>query len=357
MAHQGSADDSAERFDYDLSERAQLLLKVLVERYIRDGLPVGSRSLTRESGLGLSPATVRNVMADLEELGLLQSPHTSAGRVPTLRGYRVFVDTLLTVKDLSAGEEQRIRQILRAEDNPQQVVQAASSMLSSLTHLAGIVTLPREDALVLRQVEFLPLSGRRILVILVVNERDVQNRIINVDRDYGEAELRRVANYLNQHFAGLGLEDIADRLGRQVRADEAELRSMFDAVVELSGLAFSVEQDDADYVLTGETNLFAIEELADIRKLRDMFEALTRKRDVLHLLERCLAADGTQIFIGNETGFDVLDDCSLVTAPYTRDGRILGVLGVIGPTRMPYQRVIPIVDMTARLMSSALNSL
>ena len=347
---------NADRFEFDLSERAQLLLKLLVERYIRDGIPVGSRSLTRESGLGLSPATVRNVMADLEELGLLQAPHTSAGRVPTLRGYRVFVDTLLTVKDLSESEAQWIRQTLSSDDDPQQVVQAASEMLSSLTHLAGIVTLPQHDSQVLRQVEFLPLSGRKLLVILVINEREVQNRIINVDREYDERELRQVANYLNQHFSGSGLEQIAAHLSRQVRADEAELRNMFDSVVELSQLAFAVEQRSADYVLSGETNLFGVDDLADIRKLRDMFEALTRKRDVLHLLERCLAADGTQIFIGNETGFAVLDECSLVTAPYTRDGRIVGVLGVIGPTRMAYQRVIPIVDMTARLMSSALNS-
>jgi heat-inducible transcriptional repressor len=355
MMIQRTAGGSPEPPDWGLSERAQHLLKVLVERYIRDGQPVGSRALTRDSGLGLSPATVRNVMADLEELGLLHAPHTSAGRVPTIRGYRVFVDSLLTVKDLSANEAERIQQTLHAEESAEQVIQAASGMLSSLTHLAGIVTVPRQDALILRQVEFLPLSGRRILVILVVNEREVQNRIIHVDKDYSESELKRVANYLNQHFAGRALEEIASRLGRQLRADEAELQSTFEAVLALSGMVFELGRPGADYVLSGETNLIGIDDLADVRKLKEMFEALTRKREVLNLLEQCLAADGTQIFIGDETGFQMLDDCSIVTAPYTRNGRIVGVLGVIGPTRMAYQRVIPIVDMTARLVSSALN--
>jgi heat-inducible transcriptional repressor len=355
MTKQTSGSGHIEASDFGLSERAQHLLKVLVERYIRDGQPIGSRALTRDSGLGLSPATVRNVMADLEELGLLEAPHTSAGRVPTIRGYRVFIDSLLTVKDLSAIEADYIHRTLDAEENAEQVIQAASGMLSSLTHLAGIVTLPRQDALILRQVEFLPLSGRRILVILVVNEREVQNRILHVDRDYQEGELQRVANYLNQHFAGRPLEDIAKHLTRQLRAEEAELQTTFESVLELSGMAFEVVPRGVDYVLSGETNLIGNEDLADVRKLKEMFEALTRKREVLNLLEQCLAAAGTQIFIGDETGFQVLDECSIVTAPYTRNGRIVGVLGVIGPTRMAYHRVIPIVDMTARLVSSALN--
>ena len=340
-----------------LSERAQYLLKVLVQRYITDGLPVGSRTLARDAGLDLSPATIRNVMADLEDLGLVRSPHTSAGRVPTAHGYRVFVDSLLTVQEPSDREVLRMSSEFESRDaDLPGLLQRTSLLLSDVTRLASVVMLPRTEARALRQVEFLPLSDKRVLVILVVNKREVQNRIIETSRQYSAAELERAANYLNQAFAGKDLNQVREDLLREMRDVRDEMNRTMHAVIEMTEKAFAPSESSPDYVLSGQTNLMEFAELSDVEKLRQLFEAFNRKRDILHLLDQALRARGVQIFIGEESGYKVLDECSVVTARYEVDGRVLGVLGVIGPTRMAYERVIPIVDLTAKLLGSALNS-
>ena len=341
----------------ELSERAQQLLKLLVERYIRNGQPVGSRTLARDAGLKLSPATVRNVMADLEELGYLSSPHTSAGRVPTVRGYRFFVDSLMHVKPLHNHEVEALWQNLNPDQTIPDLVHSVSSQLSKITRLASIVMVPRRDSLTLRQVEFLPLSDNRVLAILVMNEQEVQNRIIHTQRTYTGTELQQAANYLNGQFAGQDIHQVREGLLRDMQVARETMSRMMQAVIEMAEKAFeSGEAEQEDYVLAGQTNLMHFTELADMEKLRQLFETFHCKQDILHLLDQCLNAQGIQIFIGEEAGFGALDVCSVVTAPYSVQGKVLGVLGVIGPTRMAYGRVIPIVDVTAKLLASALNS-
>jgi heat-inducible transcriptional repressor len=345
-----------------LSERARLLLRVLVESYIREGQPVGSRSLTRDSGLSLSSATVRNVMADLEEYGFVTSPHTSAGRVPTDKGYRFFVDTLLRRRQRGTGDNvmDELRRRLEEEEDrdPKALVAVASQVLSSLTHLAGVVTLPRQPHQSLSQIEFLPLSDDRVLVVMVVNSRDVQNRIVQLDRHYSAEELRRAANFLNQQFAGKELSQVRSDIVAELAQTGATLNQlMLDAIrVAQQVVGEPGQQGEPEYVIAGETNLMEFAELSNVEKLRRLFDAFTSKRDILHLLDQSLHAEGVQIFIGQESGYQILDDCSLVTAPYMLDNETVGVLGVIGPTRMAYDRIIPIVDVTARLLGSALNS-
>lgn len=340
-----------------LNERAQHLFRVLVERHISDGQPVGSRTLSRDSGLDLSPATVRNVMADLEELGFLRSPHTSAGRVPTVRGYRFFVDSLMQVKSLSDQEIEALRRHFEAACSTNELVQTVSSMLSGVTQLAGVVMLPRHNVHTLRHVEFLPLSDRRVLVILVLNEHEVQNRIIHIEREYSASELQQAANFLNLHCAGRDLLQVRQVLLSDLQATRETMNELMETAIAMADKVFREESTDAeDFVLDGETNLMGFAELADMDKLRSLFEAFNRKRDILHLLDRCINARGVQIFIGEESGYEALDECSVVTAPYTVEGQVLGVLGVIGPTRMAYERIIPIVEVSARLLASALNS-
>lgn len=344
--------------DYgELNERNQKLLKVLIERYIRDGQPVGSRTLARAAGMDLSPATIRNVMADLEELGFLSSPHTSAGRVPTVRGYRFFVDSLMHVKNLDSGEVVSLRLQLDLKQDTPLLLRSVSSLLSGITRMVSVVMVPRRNYLLLRQIEFLPLSDNRVLVILVVNEQEVQNRIIYADRNYTALELQQVANYLNAEFAGKDIQQVRERLLRDMRSTRETMNDMMQTVIEMAGKVFPLESVEAeDYILEGQTNLMDFAELSSVDKLRDLFDAFNRKRDILHLLDQCLNAEGVQIFIGEEAGFRVLDECSVITAPYSVDGNVLGVLGVIGPTRMAYGRVIPIVEITARLLAAALNS-
>lgn len=342
----------------ELNQRARTLLRALVHRYIRDGRPVGSRSLAREARLPISPATVRNVMADLEEQGYIAAPHTSAGRVPTERGLRLYVDCLLQVQPMQGETVEKLRRRLArdSEEGSDGLVDSASNLLSRLTHLAGVVTLPRREWAVLRHIEFLPLSGRRVLAILVINEREVQNRVIHVDREHSEAELQQISNYLNEEFAGLEIATIRERLLEAMRADRRRLDELMDKAAEVGGKAFASERDEAGYVVAGQTNLMELEELSDVDRLRQLFEAFARKRDILRLLDRCACAEGgVQIYIGNEAGYEVFDGLSLVTARYAVEGEPAGVLGVIGPTRMPYDRVIPVVDVTARLLGAALN--
>ena len=345
--------------DEGLNERAQQLLKLLVEHYIRDGQPVGSRTLSRDLGLKLSAATIRNVMSDLEELGFVASPHTSAGRIPTDKGYRFFVDTLLKYQPVEHDKIQAIRERLGEHgENPKALVAAASQLLSSVTRLAGVVTLPRQSHAALSQIEFVPLSDNRVLVILVVNGREVQNRILQLDRHYSAEELRRASNYLNHQFAGKELSSVRDHLLNQLRQTREHLNEMMMDAIHLAQQAVAPGPaiDRMEYVMAGETNLMGFAELSNVEKLRRLFEAFTQQRDILHLLDQSLKADGVQIFIGQESGYTILDDCSVVTAPYTVDKEIVGVLGVIGPTRMAYERVIPIVDITAKLLGAALNS-
>jgi heat-inducible transcriptional repressor len=344
--------------DERLNERSNLLLKLLVERYIESGAPVASRQLAHDSALNISSATVRNVMADLEAHGLVTSPHTSAGKVPTPRGLRVFVDSLIHVRPLDEAALARLREELSTEQTSRELVATASSMLSGITHMAGLVTLPRPEAQTLRQVEFLPLSNQRILVILVVNETEVENRIIRTQRQFDETELTQAANFINHHFAGRPLRGIRDGLLGSMEADRARMDALMAEMLQVAATAFdSEDDDDGDYVVAGEGNLLNFVSGNDMDAVRDLFEAFSRKRDILHLLDRCLDADGVHLFIGEESGYKPFGDYSVVTSPYEVNGRLAGVLGVIGPTRMSYERVIPVVDATARLLGAALQRL
>ncbi len=339
-----------------LSERAQQLLKALVERYIFEGQPVGSRTLARGTGMDLSPATIRNVMADLEELGFLCAPHTSAGRVPTVRGYRFFVDALMQVQPLEAKAVEQLRRELDPQASTADLVQTASGLLSDISHLAGVVMMPRRESVTLRQVEFLPLSDRRVLAIVVVNEREVQNRILHSARDYTPAELVEAANYLNALFAGRDIVQARADLLAEMREARDSMNELTRRAVEMAEQAFEPGGEADDFVLAGQTKLMSFAELANVERLKHLFDAFTQKRDLLSLLDQCMHAQGVQIFIGDEAGYEVLDECSVIAAPYGSGGRVLGVLGVIGPTRMAYERVVPLVDVTAKLLSSALNS-
>ncbi|HRF63728.1 MAG TPA: heat-inducible transcriptional repressor HrcA [Candidatus Competibacter sp.] len=340
----------------NLNERTQHLLKVLVERYIRDGQPVGSRTLARDAGLDLSPATIRNVMADLEDLGYLQSPHTSAGRVPTARGYRLFIDALLNVPPLDHREVEILRRrIDQPVQNSAELARTVSDLLSGVTRLAGIVMVPRRNVVTLRHVEFLPLSENRVLVVLVLNAQEVQNRIIQTRRPYSAVELNQAAQYLNGQFAGKGIQQVRETLLRDLRETRDNLDRLMQTVVEMAEQTFEIDPVGEDYVVAGQTHLMQCADLSDLDTLRQLFEAFNHKSDLLHLFDQCLHADGVQIFIGEEAGSSVLQGCSVVTAPYTVEGQVLGVLGVIGPTRMAYDRVIPVVEVTARLLAAALN--
>ena len=331
------------------------MLKTLVEHHIRDGQPVGSGTLLRAAGLPVSAATIRNVMSDLEEQGYLHSPHTSAGRVPTAMGYRLFVDNLLQVKPL---EDEAIS-VLRAELNPDksstELVQSASALLSSITAQAGLVTVPRQEANQLRQVEFLPLSGDRVLVILVINEREVQNRIIHTQRPFTGAQLRAAAAMVNQRFAGRPLQLVQEQILREMHDARNQIDDYLQDSLDLANKALDQDESEDEYVMAGESRLLDNATAEEMLKLRELFDSFEQKKDLLHLLERCTRAEGVQIFIGEEAGYEVFGDYSVVTAPYHDSSRTLGVLGVIGPTRMAYERVIPIVDVTARMLSSALS--
>jgi heat-inducible transcriptional repressor len=348
----------AEGTEEALSERAQLLLKALIESYIRDGQPVGSRTLSRDSGLSLSSATIRNVMADLEELGFVVSPHTSAGRIPTDKGYRLFVDSLLKLKPLQSEEIDDIERRLRSDaSNGRALVQTVSQMLSSVTQMAGLVTLPNPHYVALSQIEFIGLSENRALAIMVMNNREVENRVVQLERAYSSEELRRAANYLNEAFAGRSLPEVRASLLKQLQETRQTMNQLMQDAIQMAQKVFETPaQDRVEYVIAGETNLMGFAQLSNVDRLKRLFEAFNEKHDMLRLLDNCLRAQGIQIFIGHESGYQILDDISVVTAPYMLDNQVVGVLGVIGPTRMAYERVIPIVDVTAKLLGSALNA-
>jgi heat-inducible transcriptional repressor len=330
-----------------LDERAKLLLKALVERYIADGQPVGSRTLSKASGLELSPATIRNVMSDLEELGLIASPHTSAGRIPTNRGYRLFVDTMLTVQK---GEllTQRL-----APDQPQKVIANAANMLSSLSHYVGVVMAPKR-ASVFRHIEFLRLSEKRVLLIIVSPEGDVQNRVIFTEADYSQGQLLEASNYLNAHYAGMAIEQVRLRVKQELVNLQSEIASLMQAAVQMSSEALS--EDEGDVVISGERNLLSVSDFSsDMGNLRQAFDLFEQKTQLMRLLDVSSQAEGVRIFIGGESQFVPIQELSVVSAPYEVDGHIVGTLGVIGPTRMPYERMIQIVDITSKMVGNALS--
>ncbi len=341
---------------HHLPERNLHLFKLLVEHFIQDGQPVGSRTLARDSNLGLSPATIRNIMADLEDIGLLQSPHTSAGRVPTAKGYRFFVDSLMRISELKQNEIRHIEEELSASQDTQALLVRTSNMLSEITKLAGIVMLPKQDQHALKQVEFVSLSENRVLVILVLNNNEIQNRIIHTARRFSPSELQQAANFLMETYAGKDLMTVRAELLKELENMKQNVNNIMQAAIEMAQQAFKTEQPRDDFLVAGQTNLMGIAELCNVERLKKLFISFNQKRDILHLLEQSVHAKGVQIFIGEEAGYEVLDNCSVVTSPYESDGQILGVLGVIGPTRMHYERVIPIVDITAKMLGSALNS-
>jgi heat-inducible transcriptional repressor len=341
-----------------LNERAQQLLKVLVESYIRDGQPVGSRSLSRDSGMSLSSATIRNVMADLETYGFVSSPHTSAGRVPTPKGYRFFIDTLLEIQPLTETAADQLRTQLSAAEDSRALVSTASQLLSNVTQMAGVVSLQAGQAASLTHIEFLPLSEQRLLAIMVFDDREVQNRVVHLERDIPPEELRRAAAALNEQFRGRTLEQVRQELIDQLSEMREKLNQGMVDTISVARQLFSAgaPRNDMELVIAGETKLMAYGELSSVEKLRRLFEAFDEKRAILQLLDLSLNGAGVQIFIGRESGYQILDDCSVVTAPYRSDNGAVGVIGVIGPTRMAYERVIPVVDLTAKLLGAALNS-
>jgi heat-inducible transcriptional repressor len=332
-----------------LDERSRTLLKTLVERYIAEGQPVGSRTLSRASGLELSPATIRNVMADLEELGLIASPHTSAGRIPTARGYRLFVDTMLTARPLNI--EGDVRGQLRP-DQPQRVIAQAAQLLSNLSNFVGVVTAPRK-ASVFRHIEFLRLSERRVLVILVSPDGDVQNRVVYTAQDYNQSQLVEATNYLNEHYGGLTIDEVRERLKNEIELLRSEIAQLMQAAID-AGSEVMAEREDV--VVSGERNLLGVQDFGnDMGSLRRLFDLFEQKTQLMRLLEVSSRAEGVRIFIGGESRVVPFEELSVVSAPYEVDGQVVGTLGVIGPTRMPYDRMIQIVDITSRLMGNALS--
>ncbi|RPE81609.1 heat-inducible transcriptional repressor HrcA [Vulcaniibacterium tengchongense] len=340
--------------DPTLDPRARQLLRTLIGRYIRSGEPVGSQTLARHAGLDVSPATIRNILADLEEAGLLSAPHSSAGRVPTAQGYRLFVDSLLQVKPLPDSEVARLRNELPVGSGTQALLGSASELLSAMTHFVGVVSVPRREQFAFRRIEFLPLDGSKVLAILVFADNEVQNRIIPTRRPYDAAELEQVGNYLNAHFVGRPMAEIRSVLLRELRSARDEMQALLSRSIELSEQLLA--GDSEDVVLAGQTRLMGVQDLADLERLRELFEAFARKREILQLLERTVRAPGVRIFIGEETGLAPLEGMSLVSAPYGVGGQVLGVLGVLGPSRMAYERVIPVVQAAADALGAAIQS-
>jgi heat-inducible transcriptional repressor len=342
-----------------LDPRARQLLRTLISRYIRDGAPVGSQTLARHAGLDVSPATIRNILGDLEEIGLLSAPHASAGRVPTAQGYRVFVDSLLQLRPLPEAEVARLRQELPQGSGTQALLGNASELLSAMSHFVGVVSVPRREQFAFRHIDFLPLDAGRVMAILVFADNDVQNRIIQARRPYDAGELERVANYLNHNFAGRPVAEIRASLLRELKAARSEMETLLSHSVELAEQALGDDEAaqpglSEGMVLAGQTRLMAVQDLSDLERLRELFEAFARKQEILQLLERTVRAPGVRIFIGEETGLASLAGMSLVSAAYATGDRPMGVLGVIGPSRMAYDRVIPMVQAAADVLGAAL---
>ncbi|HEU0220348.1 MAG TPA: heat-inducible transcriptional repressor HrcA [Gallionella sp.] len=336
-----------------LNERAQILLKTLVERYIGDGQPVGSRALQQYSGLDISPATIRNVMADLEDIGLVSSPHTSAGRIPTGMAYRLFIDTMLVTKPLDSVRMQRMENQLQP-DNPSRLIAQASNILSELTQFAGVVATAKRSTAAVRQIEFLRLGEKRVLLIIVMPDGEVENRVLLMEKDYTQSQLTEAGNFLNQNYTGCSFSQIREKLRGELRQLHQDMSELMAAALAAGDEA--VAKKSEDYVISGERNLLHVHDLSsDMNRLRGLFSLFEQKTELMQLLEASRNGQGIHIYVGSESGLASLDECSVITAPYSAGGRVVGALAVVGPKRMDYQRVIPIVDITARLLGNALS--
>ncbi|MFZ3018705.1 MAG: heat-inducible transcriptional repressor HrcA [Gallionella sp.] len=336
-----------------LNERAQILLKTLMERYISDGQPVGSRVLQQYSGLDVSSATIRNTMADLEDLGLVSSPHTSAGRIPTGLAYRLFIDTMLVTKPLDGARIQQMEHQLQP-DNPSRLIAQASNILSELTQFAGVVASPRREAITVRQIEFLRLGEKRVLLIIVMPDGEVENRVLLTEKDYSQSQLTEAGNFLNQNYIGCNFSQIREKLRGELHQLQRDMSALMAAALAAGDEAAAKKADD--YVISGEHKLLSVHDLStDMNKLRGLFNLFEQKTELMQLLEAGRRGQGIHIFVGAESGLASLEECSVITAPYSADGKIVGTLAVVGPKRMDYQRVIPIVDITARLLGNALS--
>ncbi|MDX2507260.1 MAG: heat-inducible transcriptional repressor HrcA [Gammaproteobacteria bacterium] len=337
-------------------ERAGQLMKVLVETYISEGLPVGSKALLEYSGLKVSSATVRNVLADLEKMGLIHSPHTSAGRVPTVQGYRLFVDSLLSVRVPDKRLLEQLAAHIKDSDEQSLTLENVSETLSDITKMAGLVVLPKKELIALTQIEFIPLSNHRMLAVLVQSDNEVQNRVLHLKREYSNAQLQQMSNYLNTLLIGKSIKEVCQTLFLEMENTRQQMDGMMRSAIQMATHAFAEHHEaQNDYMISGETNLMQYNDIADMDRMRQLFEAFHEKQHILTLLNQVSDADGVQLFIGDESGYEPLGDCSVVAAPYQIEGQTMGVLGVIGPTRMAYGKVIPIVDLTAKLLTSALN--
>ena len=338
-----------------MDERAQILLKTLVEHYVTDGQPMGSKALLQHSGLGLSPATIRNIMSDLEALGFVSSPHTSAGRIPTQQGYRFFVDSLLSMQPLESKQIKQLESTLSSTDQSE-LITTAADILSELTQFAGMILIPKRKALVFKHLEFMPLSDKRILLIIVSTDGSVQNRIILSDTPYSASSLTEAGNYFNAHYSGQTFEQARHKLHGDLKKMQADISHLMTAALEKPNPSQSKNKEE-DVIIAGERNLLNVDELAtNVITLRKLFDVFEQRSSLMQLLDNSQKAEGVQIFIGGESGYSPLDECSMVTSPYQVDGQVVGTLGVIGPTRMAYERVIPIVDITAKLLSNALSN-
>lgn len=340
--------------DLEPNNRAQYLLKVLIQKYISDGSPIGSRTLLEDSGLDLSPATIRHVMSDLEDHGLIRAPHTSSGRIPTARGYRMFVDTLVRYQKPDTDYIDEIQSELRTDNyDTGQLIDKVSNTLSRITSLAGIVKVPKGDNVSLKRIEFLPLSENRILTILVLNNDEVQNRILDTKEKHSASELQKVSNFINENYANQSLDSIRMKLVSDMDETRLSMNKEMQDIISTASKAMEVADENEDeFIVAGERNLMDFAELSNVEKLKQLFDAFSSKRMMIDLLDRSISADGVQIFIGSESGFSMLDDCSVVAAPYKLSKNQVGVLGVIGPKRMAYDRVVPIVDLTAKMLGS-----
>lgn len=339
-----------------LNERAAFLLKKLVNSYITDGQPVGSKQLANDAGLDISSATIRNVMSNLEKRGLVKAPHTSAGRIPTEQGFRLFVDNMLEVQPIQKKMLAQLKVELDPDQDTETLISHASQIVSELTHMAGVISIPKPSESVLRHIEFLTLPDKRVLAILVINEKEVQNRVIHLDKEYSPEQLQSAANLLNQHFSGKDLYEVRHELLSELNHTRQNVDEIMQTAIDVAGKALSEEKgDNQPYLVQGESNLLKYSDTKDTGKLQQMLNSFNQKRDMLGLLDRCIQGEGVKIFIGHEVGIEGLGDCSVITAPYSAKGQCLGVLGVIGPTRINYDKVIPVVDVTAKLLGEALN--
>ena len=336
------------------SHRARRILSAIVDKYIQEGIPIGSKSLSLADNIGLSPASIRNVMSDLEELGFIASPYTSSGRVPTSKGYRFFIDSLLKLQPVEATELERIKKRVNLHDsNSRELAISVSNTLSAITKLAGIVTIPKQQVTRLKEIDFIQLSEKRILAIIVMNETEVENRILQMKRDYSKDELKQASNYLNTHYKGRSLSYIKKHLINELIQTKDSVNSLMSDLIDIADQVLDFDESD-EYIVAGQRRLMDFHELSDIKKLRQLFDAFKEKQQLLELLDKSMSTSGIQIFIGEESGYQMFDNCTLITSPYTTEDGAIGVLGVIGPTRIAYQKVIPIVDITAKLLGKSL---